>query len=548
MRRRLIVYVPAFGQTTKSWEPLLRRLRQETLTTTNEEPLEVTWRSWDHHCRILTPGNAAIYAVSLRADIDQAWSAQEPDGPYDEIVLLGHSFGGVLVRAAYLLAAGATPGAVPSSWHDRVIRIVLFAAPNRGIDPRRPQSKSLTVRLLRMLGFATRPGQTLFRGLTALFVVADILEGSDFMTELRLDWIRHFRATANERLPDVVQLRGTADDLVAPTDSVDLAQFPKCHYFDVNGATHANLHLPETDSDHPEERYRYLRRAIVGPLTTPAPEQPTDSTARVVFILHGIRANNRTWVHQAAELVSTYPNTTPVVSTYGWFSMLRFFLPWIRRRNIPWLQNEYSEALARKPAATFYFLGHSNGTYILGQSLLRLRGMRFERIALAGSVLPADYSWGDRVTTGQVRELHNHCANRDVPVGIICSALRGLRMRDIGSAGVLGFNVDIPQKREFAYYPGGHSAALVPDRLQQVVRLLMTGAHEDVPKDLVTDTPRWFDRLSRAAPWLAVPLAFLLGTGIVTLTIWLASMMPSWLAVIGVGLLLFVVLVLLAVM
>ena len=43
---------------------------------------------------------------------------------------------------------------------------------------------------------------------------------------------------------------------------------------------------------------------------------------------------------------------------------------------------------AEAPAAEFYFAGHSNGTYILGESLRRIPRMQFARIYIAASVLP----------------------------------------------------------------------------------------------------------------------------------------------------------------
>ena len=49
---------------------------------------------------------------------------------------MGHSFGGVLVRIAYLISAGEYPelSGQKFDWWPKVDRLVLFATPNRGIE------------------------------------------------------------------------------------------------------------------------------------------------------------------------------------------------------------------------------------------------------------------------------------------------------------------------------------------------------------------------------------------------------------------------------
>jgi len=105
--------------------------------------------------------------------------------------------------------------------------------------------------------------------------------------------------------------------------------------------------------------------------------------------------------------------------------------------------------------------------------------MRFDRVLLAGSVLPVGYDWRGRRETGQVRRIRNDRAARDIPVGVLCAGLRGLGMRDVGTAGVDGFHEwDDDAKSEVYYYPGGHSAALSVDNLPRAghVRARRDGA------------------------------------------------------------------------
>ena len=174
------------------------------------------------------------------------------------------------------------------------------------------------------------------------------------------------------------------------------------------------------------------------------------------------------------------PNALVVTPAYGYFPMLDFALPWLRARKARELQAQYSDALVRNPRARFCFVGHSNGTYMLGRSLIDLAGMRFHRVALAASVLPRDYQWTKCFTRGQVHHMTNHRASRDVPVGIVCNLLRSLGMRDVGTAGYHGFLGGRAEIKEVYYYDGGHSAA-GRERQRQGARGVRTQRPHRVP-------------------------------------------------------------------
>src|SRR5436305_195741 len=96
--RRLIVLVPAFNQTTALWTAMRRRLATEIPEFANAR-----WLCIDHYQKPWSRGRLDDIAHSVRDRIDEEWAKAKD---YDEIVLIGHSVGGVLVRQAYLLAAG----------------------------------------------------------------------------------------------------------------------------------------------------------------------------------------------------------------------------------------------------------------------------------------------------------------------------------------------------------------------------------------------------------------------------------------------------------
>jgi hypothetical protein len=271
----------------------------------------------------------------------------------------------------------------------------------------------------------------------------------------------------------------------------------------VPDANHANLIRLDKAKD-PELRYALIRDAVLAPQPQMAKAAPRTGADNVIFILHGIRAQNTTWVAVLeGHLTITHPQADVVTSGYGYFSAAKFALPPTRKKPLRWFQDAYAERLARNPGAHFHFIGHSNGTYVLGRSLLDIPGMRFDRVVLVGSVLPADYDWSGRQRLRQVTAIRNDRSARDVPVGFLCSALRGLGMRDVGTSGVNGFyTYDDPDKHEVFYYSGGHSAPLSTGNLPTLAAFAATG-HLQKPRSLISNVPAKYALLSRAAPWLA---------------------------------------------
>ena len=489
--RPLIVIVPALKGGFEGWRPLLARLE-------GEDALRgATWLLLPHDLRWYGFGNPAQVAVRLRARVDQEW---RKSGPYSEVMLVGHSFGGLLVRAAYLLACGADHAVRErSEWADRVSRIILLAAVNRGVDPTR----------LRGL----RYGHWLTRALPVLrrLVIAQVFKGSSFITNLRIQWIRHFDRLG-EGAPVVVQLLGTEDRLVTSEDSVDVEQFQNAFYIRVPDATHGDLHCLDGAPD-PDGRYALLRDAFVNTKPVHGENRTFDGAGRVVFVLHGIRANNRTWVKQTIDAIkSRWPEVEPIGEQYGYISALQFAVPMLRRRNLTWFQDAYSQALAHNPRATFDFIGHSNGTYLFGESLREIPGMQFDRAVLVGSVLPSDYDWARRAEARQITMLRVDGSRFDWPVAWLCSALRGIGMKDVGTGGYDGFTSVGPEKHEYFWYRGGHSEPLAPRNLPALAEYAVTGVPASA-EDLDDQPVAWFAVVSRALrrlPHVAVVAALLL--------------------------------------
>lgn len=99
--RRLMVYVPARSQTVDSWTSLRARLSKEPKLK------DCIWYGHSYFGEVWSRESIEDLASVLEASIAAAVSDADqgnPAAPVRHITLMGHSFGGVLVRAAYLMA------------------------------------------------------------------------------------------------------------------------------------------------------------------------------------------------------------------------------------------------------------------------------------------------------------------------------------------------------------------------------------------------------------------------------------------------------------
>ncbi|WP_395244108.1 hypothetical protein ACGGZK_18600 [Agromyces sp. MMS24-K17] len=176
----------------------------------------------------------------------------------------------------------------------------------------------------------------------------------------------------------------------------------------------------------------------------------------------------------------------------GYFTAMDFALPGTRRRKVHEFLELYGDAYASRDPDGFVFAGHSNGTYMMAQSLGRVPAMRFDRIYLAGTVLPRRFDWDRLFRDGQIGRwngstwepgtVRSDRGVTDVPVGLLCSWLRGLGSPDVGTAGVFGFEhtagLPIDEARTLH---GGHGAPLErPEQLERIAAYLATGAEASV--------------------------------------------------------------------
>jgi|SRR5271165_201294 len=440
---------------------------------------------------------APTYSNSIYASDDPrtiAWDLasciNSVDSPqYSDVVLVGYSAGGLLLRKAFLLSRGYAsddPNNLPvreQSWGRKVSRIVLLAGMNRGwsIDPPPEQMRWIDVIKARLADALTPDS---IGGL-----IRSMRRGSPFVVDLRIDWMRMAEEAreAQTHLPLTIQLLGDQDDVVARTDSIDLE----------SGVAFVYKRLPDPSNhmnavDFTGDVGELRKKIFLDALTTPPSHlvgdyrkegalNPDFGVTDVVFVVHGIRDPGPDWTKKIAQqLEQMRPRTLKAIpSSYDYFPMGKFLLGFEREKNVRWMMDQYTAAMANYPRAKFSFIGHSNGTFLLAQALRNYPACRFERAALAGSVIPTRYPWHQ--TGGKISSVRNYVATADYVVGIFphLYELLAPNSSDIGGAGFLGFDGDAEiRKEQVTWVVGGHDAALQPGVIPNILAFIVREANE----------------------------------------------------------------------
>jgi pimeloyl-ACP methyl ester carboxylesterase len=441
---------------------------------------------------------------------------------YNQIVLVGFSMGALLVRKVYVCACGEIEKAPfekelagfkqPKAWAQKVERIVLLAGTNRGWQI--SHHLSLPNAFIQSLGVVLGNLMTLVGRKPMLF---NIRRGAPFITQLRIQWLAMLYEAPNRDVGDAltVQLLGSIDDVVSPEDNIDLVTGSQFIYLDVPKTGHFNILVmddtPETDLETEERKKRaeMFRLALKGSLDDlkkhqlfPDEQQfPTRNSdvKHVVFVIHGIRDRGY-WTKKIARKIRALGGNeiyATETSTYGYFPMLSFLLPFRRRDKMEWLMDQYSENLALYPDADFHFVGHSNGTYLLAQALREYPCCRFKHVVFAGSVVPVDYPWSLIAERRQVAKVLNFVATGDWVVAFFPKFFQVfpfMRWQGLGSAGHDGFKVckDLPFLHphlrgalvngdilQVEYIEGDHGAALVEDNWETIADFIVSGVVEN---------------------------------------------------------------------
>jgi pimeloyl-ACP methyl ester carboxylesterase len=464
--------------------------------------------------------NPNVMVAQLLVEIDrQIQEAQATAQPIENIVLIGHSIGAVLVRKLYVIACGETRDAPfeaefrtgtdeglvqPRPWAGKVSRIVLMAAMNRGWHLSHHLDLKTGVKFA--LGVAT--GNIIHLATGRWPLIMTLRRGAPFIAQLRLQWLGMRRATsADGRRGNalVVQVLGSRDDLVSPEDNVDLVSGGDFYYLDAPRSGHASV-VRLDDGEDGERRKKVflialedtpaeLAKAGVVPSDQRFPGSDEQVT-RVLFVMHGIRDSGY-WTHKLAREVQRLAKEqnrpdiwATETSSYGYFPMLPFLLSAYRRKNVEWLMDKYAEVIARYPNATVSYIGHSNGTYLLAKALELYPCCRFDKVVFAGSVVSRAYPWS-QYTTAQppndhprVNSVLNFVATADWVVAFFPKLFQFLGGKDLGSAGHDGFALaaHTPNVYQLTFVKGGHGAAVEEDVWKTIASFVVNDPSDTKPE------------------------------------------------------------------
>ena len=362
----------------------------------------------DYPAHLFSNADPAEVARQLYEVIDEVVRA--PGKSYERVILIGYSLGALICRRAYVLGCGYLldrpewmPARAERAWVGLVDRIILLAGVNRGVSLRpRPAAMGwLTATVMRAFLIFARWTGTARQGRAGE-------KGTPFVADLRVQWVRlvRERQARGKRLPTVIQLLGTVDDIVSEEDDKDVAVARDFIRLRVNGTGHLGITDFRDRTYGPERRDKFLRaltstEADIDRLRLENVELPPrvdPEVKHVVFIMHGIRDMADWTSHFEGPLREAFHSAHPgekvavELSGYGYFGMGPFLLYSDRQANVRWFMDLYTEVLARYPNAdgSVHFIGHSNGTYVLASALERYRTMAINRAVFLGSVVPRD--------------------------------------------------------------------------------------------------------------------------------------------------------------
>ncbi len=145
-------------------------------------------------------------------------------------------------------------------------------------------------------------------------------------------------------------------------------------------------------------------------------EPPRD--VRWVLVLHGMNTRG-TWQEELSWLISrSYRRMIPVaIYKYGIIRPGVLFR-WRQRMLVRGLAAKI-RSLSGQAAGSGYggkpdVIAHSFGTWMIAHALSSERSIRIGRLILLGCIVRPDFDWNQLVTSGQVGQILNHGASRDI--------------------------------------------------------------------------------------------------------------------------------------
>lgn len=175
-----------------------------------------------------------------------------------------------------------------------------------------------------------------------------------------------------------------------------------------------------------------------------------------VITVHGIQTFGR-WQNQLKRIVSE--NVGPIEFhnyKYGIFTLIAFFLPFLRMIECYRLRKKLIEKFKKNPDVEFVIFSHSFGTYLIFHAIRDIIKKKIfseipvRRIVLSGSVLKNRTDWSDFKNAGV--SIYNDCADNDYVLYLSQLLIVGTGMG--GKTGFYGFESTVVNR----FFLGGHSS------------------------------------------------------------------------------------------
>lgn len=411
---------------------------------------------------------------------------------YENIILVGHSFGALWIRKAVLNASagfgldrpslGNKVSTNDSEWRTKLDRIVFLSGINGGFN----RNHNIW---LQLGTFALE-----FMGVGKLLLAME--RGQPFVETLRCEWMRLLRTPFGAKAPFSVQLIGDADLIIPNDNDCDLeaqigGQSNKSHcVLDVGGASHisildmaliddADLLLQSrrayTLVDSLTLSHKQLQGRSLAQLSADVTleRQRRAKVKRVIFVYDDNR-NPDIWIEtipfavkrvlgERDDIIVSYDKPQPL-------SRFSFLFDYFGRRSeaLRWWNAKYTQIKADFPNATISAIALENGTWIIGQALQENPAMHIQTLFLSGSLLPRGFDWDKIVKEGRLGIVCNAMANQNIFAAIIggfyqwinsnISLLNKVRLLNLGDSGIIGFNWTSANMGQIAYIAGPPSA------------------------------------------------------------------------------------------
>ena len=138
----------------------------------------------------------------------------------------------------------------------------------------------------------------------------------------------------------------------------------------------------------------------------------------LVVSVHGIMTHGE-WQKVFASAMSTSPTQVESFS-YGYYGLFRFLTPPFNRRMVDKFYDWYGSIVRSCPSVDLArydrrpsVVAHSLGSWIVGNAMLKHDDVRFDKLILAGSILPRDFDWVTLFARDQVSFVRNECGQED---------------------------------------------------------------------------------------------------------------------------------------